>query len=356
MYVALVADTGRFSYENTSPESHRMAAELMEAGVNPHLVYRRLYEDLPFRRLQLLQRALASVQRHDDGAMTLASLTGEEFGETDALETDSEGIVDHMRAVEGTAVAVLVRELLAQDRQGLRKVSLRATDGRVDVSPSLGRWSGGGHPQAAGFTTELSLDELVERLRDGGRLAALTGVRVVAKPAGVASHDVVASVRRSLPRGTRVGHAGTLDPFATGVLLVLVGRATRAQRWLMALSQDLSGRGPSGVDVGHGRSRRELDEHRPRAGLARTPDRLPHANPAGVLGGAGGRERAYRRARRGEEVAPAARPVTVHRAELRWQRVTGRASRSRSPPGRTCARCRRLDDAYCEELRAHGGG
>ena len=166
MYVGLVTDTGRFSYENTSPESHRMAAELMEAGVDPHLVYRRLYEDLPFRRLQLLQRALASVQRHDDGAMTLASLTREDFGETDALETDSEGIVDHMRAVEGTAVAVLVRELLAQDRQGLRKVSLRATDGRVDVSRIARALGGGGHPQAAGFTTELPLDQLVERLRD----------------------------------------------------------------------------------------------------------------------------------------------------------------------------------------------
>jgi phosphoesterase RecJ-like protein len=165
MYVGLVTDTGRFMYENTTPESHRMAAELIEAGVEAHLVYRRLYEDLPFRRLQLLQRALASVQRHDDGAMTLASLTREDFAETGALETDSEGIVDHMRAVEGTAVAVLVRELLADDRRGLRKVSLRATDGRVDVSQIARLLGGGGHRQAAGFTTELSLPELVETLR-----------------------------------------------------------------------------------------------------------------------------------------------------------------------------------------------
>ena len=165
MYVGLVTDTGRFSYENTSPESHRMAAELMEAGVNPHHVYRRLFEDLPLRRLQLLQRALASVRREDDGAITLANLTRRDYEETDALETDSEGIVDHMRTVEGTAVAVLVRELLAADRHGLRKVSLRATDGRVDVSRIARALGGGGHPQAAGFTTELSLEELVERLR-----------------------------------------------------------------------------------------------------------------------------------------------------------------------------------------------
>ena len=165
LYVGLVTDTGRFMYENTTPEAHRMGAELIEAGVDPHLVYRRLYEDLPFRRLQLLQRALASVQRHDAGAITLASLTRADFQETDALETDAEGIVDHMRAVEGTAVAVLVRELLAADRRGLRKVSLRATDGRVDVSRIARALGGGGHPQAAGFTTELSLDGLVDRLR-----------------------------------------------------------------------------------------------------------------------------------------------------------------------------------------------
>src|SRR2546423_1873019 len=61
------------------------------------------------------------------------------------------------------------------------------------------------------------------------------GVLLRAKPAGVTSHDVVAEVRRALPRGAKVGHAGTLDPFATGLLLVLVGRATRAQRFLLGL-------------------------------------------------------------------------------------------------------------------------
>jgi len=61
------------------------------------------------------------------------------------------------------------------------------------------------------------------------------GVILVAKPAGVTSHDVVARVRRALGRGVKVGHAGTLDPFATGLLLVLVGRATRAQRFITSL-------------------------------------------------------------------------------------------------------------------------
>ena len=165
LYVGLITDTGRFMYENTSAESHRMAAELIEAGVRPHQVYRRLWEDLPFRRLQILQRALASVERFDGGTMTLSHLTKQDYAETGALETDSEGVVDQIRAVEGTKIAVLVRELLAADRDGMRKVSLRATDGSVDVSRIAREFGGGGHPQAAGFSTSLPFGELVERLR-----------------------------------------------------------------------------------------------------------------------------------------------------------------------------------------------
>ena len=142
-----------------------MAAELIEAGVDPHEVYRRLYEDLPFRRLQLLQRALSRVERYDSGVITIAHLLKDDYEDTGAQENDSEGVVDHMRAVEGTAVAVLVRELLSDDRDGMRKVSLRATDGRVDVSRIAREFGGGGHPQAAGFATPLSYADVVEKLR-----------------------------------------------------------------------------------------------------------------------------------------------------------------------------------------------
>jgi bifunctional oligoribonuclease and PAP phosphatase NrnA len=166
LYVALVTDTGRFMYENTTPAAHFMAAELIQVGVAPHDVYRRLYEDLPFSRLELLSRALSSVERHDDGVITVAHLTKGDFEETGAVETDSEGIVDHMRAVRGTAVAVLVRELLAHERARMRKVSLRATDSRVDVSRIAREMGGGGHRQAAGFTTELPYRELIQRLRE----------------------------------------------------------------------------------------------------------------------------------------------------------------------------------------------
>ena len=163
LYIGLVTDTGKFMFENTTPEAHQLAAELIEAGVQPQEIHRQLYEELPISRLALLSRALRSVARYDDGAITMTHLTREDFRESDATESDSEGIVDHMRQVEGTVVAALVRELL--DKEGSRKVSLRATNGAVDVSRIARELGGGGHRQAAGFTTDLPMDELVEKLR-----------------------------------------------------------------------------------------------------------------------------------------------------------------------------------------------
>ncbi len=165
LYIGLVTDTGKFMYENTTPTAHRMAAELIEAGAVAHNIYRRLYEDLPYCRVQLLGRALDDVQRHDEGALTLTYLTREDFTATGCAETDSEGVVDHLRAVEGTRVAALVRDLLAEDRRGMRKVSLRSVDGQVDVSRIAREYGGGGHRQAAGFSTEQPIAEITEALR-----------------------------------------------------------------------------------------------------------------------------------------------------------------------------------------------
>jgi phosphoesterase RecJ-like protein len=163
LYIALVTDTGKFMFENTTPAAHRMAAELIAVGVQPQVIHQRLYEGLPFSRIQLLARALAKVQRFDGGAITLTHLTRDDFAHSEADESDSEGIVDHMRQVEGTLVACLVRELITGGDR--RKVSLRATDNRIDVSQIAREFGGGGHRQAAGFTTDRDLPELIERLR-----------------------------------------------------------------------------------------------------------------------------------------------------------------------------------------------
>jgi bifunctional oligoribonuclease and PAP phosphatase NrnA len=164
LYVGLVTDTGRFMYENTGPRAHEMAAELLAGGVDAHAIYRRLYEGVPQGKLELLARGLSALQRYDGGLLTLTHLTVDDYRDTGADESYSEGLVDHLRALEGTAVAGLVRDLLSDDG-GSRKVSLRATDDRVDVSRIARAMGGGGHRRAAGFSTELGFEELVEVLR-----------------------------------------------------------------------------------------------------------------------------------------------------------------------------------------------
>jgi phosphoesterase RecJ-like protein len=165
LYVGLITDTGRFMYENTGPRAHRMAAELIEAGVDVPGVYRRLYEEVPPEKLALHARALSRVQRFDAGELTLAVLSAEDFAEAEAEDTYSEGIIDQLRAVQGTKVAVLVRELTTGERKGQHKVSLRATEDDVDVSAIARAQGGGGHRRAAGFTTALAIDELISFLR-----------------------------------------------------------------------------------------------------------------------------------------------------------------------------------------------
>lgn len=180
LYVGLITDTGRFMYENTGPRAHLMAAELIEAGVEPHEVYRHVYEEMPFGKLALLARALGRVERYDGGALTITSLTEQDFLESGAQESYVEGVVDHLRAVQDTAVAALVRDRIglgvAPEGGRLRKVSLRATDDRVDVSAIARAEGGGGHRQAAGFNTELDWEELVGFLREqvAAQLAAVS--------------------------------------------------------------------------------------------------------------------------------------------------------------------------------------
>ena len=131
-----------------------------------------------------------SVERYDDGAITIAHLDREDFEETGAAETDSEGIVDHMRPVEGTAVAVLVRELLADDRDGhAQGQPARRPTAASTCRSSRAASAAAGTAQAAGFTTDAAVStswssSSREHVRDAARASADPGVLLVAKPAG----------------------------------------------------------------------------------------------------------------------------------------------------------------------------
>lgn len=163
LYVGLVTDTGKFMYENTDARSHRMAAGLIDAGVQVNEVYRRLYEHAPIEKLKLLARALEGITLRDDGRLAVTYISTEDYTVTGASEALTEGIIDHLRTVDGTVVAAVVRDQ-ADGGRAARKVSMRSTDGRVDVSAIARSQGGGGHRRAAGFGTDLEYEQIVEFL------------------------------------------------------------------------------------------------------------------------------------------------------------------------------------------------
>jgi phosphoesterase RecJ-like protein len=165
LYIALVTDTGRFQYANTTPKALRLAAELVEAGADVHKVFQGIYESVEFAKLKLLARALERAKVYEGGRLVISHLLRNDFKEVGAAEPYSEGIIDYLRAVEGADMAALIRE---PPRGGspARRVSLRASTDDLDVSEIARRsGQGGGHRQAAGFSSDASVDEITAMLR-----------------------------------------------------------------------------------------------------------------------------------------------------------------------------------------------
>jgi len=164
LYAALVTDTGRFQYANTTPKALRLAAELVEAGADVHKVFQGVYETVQFAKLKLLARALDRATVHEGGRLVISYLLRADFAEVGAAEPYSEGIIDYLRAVEGADMAALIRE---PPRGGTpaRRVSLRASVDEIDVSAIARKSGGGGHRQAAGFSSDLPIEEIAEFIR-----------------------------------------------------------------------------------------------------------------------------------------------------------------------------------------------
>src|SRR5919108_1078405 len=110
LYIALVTDTGRFQYTNTTPKALRLAAELVEAGADLHRVFQGVYESVEFAKLKLLARALERAMVYEGGRLVVSYLLRDDFAEVGAEEPYAEGIIDYLRAVEGAELAVLIRE------------------------------------------------------------------------------------------------------------------------------------------------------------------------------------------------------------------------------------------------------
>jgi phosphoesterase RecJ-like protein len=164
LYIALVTDTGRFQYTNTTPKTFRLAAELIEAGADAHAVFQQVYESVEFGRIKLRARAFERARVLEGGRIVVTHLLRTDFTELRAAEAYSEGIIDDLRAVEGAELAALIREP-PSDHRPTRRVSLRASIDELDVSAIARAFGGGGHRQAAGFSSEASIDEIVELIR-----------------------------------------------------------------------------------------------------------------------------------------------------------------------------------------------
>jgi bifunctional oligoribonuclease and PAP phosphatase NrnA len=164
LYVGLVTDTGRFQYTNTTPKALRLAAELVEAGADVHGIFRHVYETVQFSKLKLLARALERAQLFEGGRLVVSYLLKDDFGDVGAEEPYSEGIIDSLRAVEGSEMVALIREP-PRNEGPARRISLRSSHDEVDVSAVARKMGGGGHRQAAGFSSDKPIGEIVEFLR-----------------------------------------------------------------------------------------------------------------------------------------------------------------------------------------------
>jgi phosphoesterase RecJ-like protein len=164
LYIAVVTDTGRFQYANTTPRALRLAAELVEAGANVHRVFQDVYENVAFAKIKLLARALEKARVVEGGRIIVSDLERSDFHAAGAEEPFAEGIIDFLRAVEGTELVALIREPPTQNGP-TRRISLRTRAEGIDVSAIARKSGGGGHRQAAGFSSEDSVDEITEFIR-----------------------------------------------------------------------------------------------------------------------------------------------------------------------------------------------
>ncbi len=159
IYVALATDTGFFRFNSTNPEAHRIAAELVESGVDPAACYRAIHERNSPQFTRLLGEALARVRLDAEGAIASVRLSAERIAALDAAGEDTTEITTAMLAIDGVQIVLLFRELSG----GRVKVSLRSK-ARLDVHRLASEYGGGGHRNASGIVMPGALDEVADRI------------------------------------------------------------------------------------------------------------------------------------------------------------------------------------------------
>jgi len=159
LYTGLVTDTGRFQYSSTSPAVHRMAAELLSAGVEPAPIGQQLYEEAPFGYFTVVSRVLGRARLVEEAGLVWTTLQRDDLREAGIPWEAADALIDLVRLPREAGVACLLKET----KPGVLKGSLRSR-GEADVAEIAASFGGGGHRNAAGFTSELGLDDTIDRI------------------------------------------------------------------------------------------------------------------------------------------------------------------------------------------------
>lgn len=159
LYAAICSDSGGFRYDATSPQTHRIAAELLEKGIDHAYVCRRLFESKTKEQIALEALAYSKLEITCNGRFAFVAVTPEEFEATGAEENEFEALNNIPRQVAGVSASAVIRR-----KNGKTKVSLRSND-MIDMSEIAQRFGGGGHFHAAGFSSEDDLDSTVSAVK-----------------------------------------------------------------------------------------------------------------------------------------------------------------------------------------------
>ena len=166
IYTAVITDTGSFRFSNTTPRAHAIAGEMIGRGVDPELMYRRLFGTVPLRRIELLRAALDTLEADAELPLTWLTVTRDAMQQSGATAEDLEGLVEYARSIEGTELAILFRET----NDGATKISFRS-NGAMDVNTLARQFGGGGHVKAAGALVGESLNQARQKVLDAARAA-----------------------------------------------------------------------------------------------------------------------------------------------------------------------------------------
>jgi bifunctional oligoribonuclease and PAP phosphatase NrnA len=156
LFAAISTDTGSFQYAGTNERTFAAASRLIACGVDVPGLSRAMYDSQPRRRFNLLRHALNTAEFHCDDRIATFSLPLDVVRELQVLPEDNEGIIDHLRSIEGVEAAVFFEEL----PENLVRVSARSKDPAIDVCKVCKLFKGGGHPMASGARVPGSLQQV----------------------------------------------------------------------------------------------------------------------------------------------------------------------------------------------------